>query len=140
MAERAPLLAVRMDAPESLGDQIVQGLRGALARGALRAGDELPPVRQLAADLGLKLNTVARAHRQLEAQGLVRVQRGRVTRVLAREERRAESDRARRDRVTATLGAALVDARLAGLDRRAVEGLVGAEIDRLWPVPDGVGR
>jgi DNA-binding transcriptional regulator YhcF (GntR family) len=37
----------------------------------LPAGTQLPPIRQLAADLGLAVNTVARAYRELEAEGLV---------------------------------------------------------------------
>jgi DNA-binding transcriptional regulator YhcF (GntR family) len=39
--------------------------------GVLTAGTRLPPVRQLAADLGLAANTVARAYRELEQAGLV---------------------------------------------------------------------
>ncbi|WP_163505562.1 GntR family transcriptional regulator [Fodinicola acaciae] len=44
--------------------------------GALPAGTRLPPVRQLATDLGLAANTVARAYRELEQDGVV-VTRGR---------------------------------------------------------------
>lgn len=39
--------------------------------GALPAGTKLPTVRQLAADLGLAVNTVARAYRELEADGVI---------------------------------------------------------------------
>lgn len=41
------------------------------ASGALPAGTKLPTVRQLAADLGLAVNTVARAYRELEADGVI---------------------------------------------------------------------
>jgi DNA-binding transcriptional regulator YhcF (GntR family) len=41
------------------------------AQGSLAAGTRLPPVRRLAADLGLAANTVARAYRELEQAGLV---------------------------------------------------------------------
>jgi DNA-binding transcriptional regulator YhcF (GntR family) len=41
------------------------------AAGTLAAGEKLPPVRTLAADLGLAANTVARAYRELELAGLV---------------------------------------------------------------------
>lgn len=41
------------------------------ATGTLPAGTKLPPVRALAADLGLAANTVARAYRELESAGLV---------------------------------------------------------------------
>lgn len=43
-----------------------------IASGVLLPGDQLPPIRQLAADLGLAVNTVARTYRELEAVGLVR--------------------------------------------------------------------
>ncbi|AGZ42541.1 GntR family transcriptional regulator [Actinoplanes friuliensis] len=47
------------------------------ADGTLAAGTRLPPVRQLATDLGLAANTVARAYRELEQAGLVET-RGRA--------------------------------------------------------------
>ena len=47
------------------------------AAGTLTAGDRLPPVRALAAELGLAANTVARAYRELELAGLVQT-RGRL--------------------------------------------------------------
>ena len=51
------------------------------ADGALAAGAKLPPVRTLAADLGLAANTVARAYRELEQAGLVET-RGRAGTVI----------------------------------------------------------
>jgi len=43
-----------------------------IVAGTLAEGTQLPPIRQLAADLGLAANTVARAYRELEHEGLVR--------------------------------------------------------------------
>ncbi|MFE9688931.1 GntR family transcriptional regulator [Micromonospora sp. NPDC005806] len=61
-------------------------VRGQLARmigdGRLPVGTRLPAVRQLAADLGLAVNTVARAYRELEGTGLVET-RGRHGTVVA---------------------------------------------------------
>lgn len=54
-----------------------------IASGVLAAGDRLPPLRQLAADLGLAVGTVARTYRELEAAGLVASRRGGGTRVQA---------------------------------------------------------
>ncbi|WP_328473992.1 GntR family transcriptional regulator [Actinoplanes sp. NBC_00393] len=51
------------------------------AAGSLAAGTKLPPVRQLAGDLGLAVNTVARAYRELEQAGLVET-RGRAGTVI----------------------------------------------------------
>ncbi|WP_298886253.1 GntR family transcriptional regulator [uncultured Serinicoccus sp.] len=52
---------------EQVVDQVVQGIQD----GALMPGDRLPPVRRLAADLGIATNTVAKAYRQLEEEGHV---------------------------------------------------------------------
>jgi GntR family transcriptional regulator len=63
-------------------EQVRAQLAGHVAAGALRAGDRLPTVRALAADLGLAVGTVARAYRELEAQGIV-VSRRRTGTVVA---------------------------------------------------------
>jgi DNA-binding transcriptional regulator YhcF (GntR family) len=52
-------------------DQLKQAVIAALESGALQAGNKLPTVRALAAEVGLAPNTVARAYRELEALGVV---------------------------------------------------------------------
>ena len=52
-------------------EQLRSGIAGLVANGELAAGTRLATVRQLAADLGLAANTVARAYRELEADGVV---------------------------------------------------------------------
>lgn len=127
------MLTVRLDSPVPLADQIVAGVRDAIARGEVGAGDELPPVRQLAGDLGINLNTVARAYRELEAQGLVRTARGRGTRVTASREVRRETDAEQSERVSDGVRRALTDARLAGLSRAEALALVRRHLATLWP-------
>lgn len=56
--------------------QIIDQVRGALASGALAAGDQLPTVRQLAVDLAINPNTVVRAYRELELGGLLETHQG----------------------------------------------------------------
>lgn len=51
--------------------QIMDQFRGLIERGELRAGDRLPTVRQLAGDLRVAPNTVARAYAELEEEGWV---------------------------------------------------------------------
>jgi DNA-binding transcriptional regulator YhcF (GntR family) len=60
-------------------EQVRSQLAAAVADGTLEAGLRLPTVRQLAADLGLAANTVARAYRELEADGVVATQGRRGT-------------------------------------------------------------
>ena len=59
--------------------QIVRQTREAVARGTLRPGDQLPPVRELALELLINPNTIAAAYREMERAGLVYTQRGRGT-------------------------------------------------------------
>lgn len=73
---------------EQVRRQIAEGA----ASGALAAGHRLPTVRQLAADLGLAVNTVAKAYRALEADGIVRTQGRGGTLVAGRRLDDAEAD------------------------------------------------
>jgi DNA-binding transcriptional regulator YhcF (GntR family) len=52
-------------------EQVRDGLARAVREGVLSAGDRLPTVRRLAAELGLASNTVARAYRELEHAGVI---------------------------------------------------------------------
>ena len=85
MTGRLTLTVVTGD-PTPPYEQLRRQLTGLIRHGALAAGDRLPPVRQLAADLGLAAGTVARAYRELEAAGLVESRRGVGTRVAAAAE------------------------------------------------------
>jgi GntR family transcriptional regulator len=56
--------------------QIVDGIKALIARNELREGVMLPSIRQVAGDLGINLNTVATAYRQLQDEGFVTVRHG----------------------------------------------------------------
>ena len=62
-------------------EQLRRQLADLIGSGVLSPGDRMPPVRQLAADLGLAVGTVARTYRELEQAGYVRSRRGGGTRV-----------------------------------------------------------
>ena len=57
-------------------DQIVRQVKFAVACGALRPGEMVPSVRELARELALNPNTVARAYRELQGEGVLSVLRG----------------------------------------------------------------
>jgi len=57
--------------------QIVQQVKFAIASGTLRSGERLPSVRELATQLRINPNTVARAYRDLEYEDLVQTEKGR---------------------------------------------------------------
>jgi GntR family transcriptional regulator len=56
--------------------QLERALRASIASGRLRPGDQLPTVRQLAVDLRINANTVARVYGELERAGVLETQRG----------------------------------------------------------------
>jgi len=77
-------LALKLDfrSSEPVTGQICEQIRLLILSGQLRPGDQLPTVRQLAADLRVNFNTVARAYRQLDEEGLISTQHGRGTFVI----------------------------------------------------------
>ncbi len=62
--------------------QIIQQVQGLILRQELRPGNQLPTVRQLAEQLSINFNTIARAYRMLDKAGFITTQRGRGTYVL----------------------------------------------------------
>jgi GntR family transcriptional regulator len=62
--------------------QIVERVKHMIATEVLKPGDQLPTVRQLAADLRVNFNTIARAYRMLDEAGVISTQQGRGTYVL----------------------------------------------------------
>lgn len=62
--------------------QIVEQVQAYLANGELKPGDQLPTVRQLASELRVNFNTIARAYRMLDEAGLISTQQGRGTYLL----------------------------------------------------------
>ena len=64
-------LVIDHTAAEAPFEQVKRQITDQVESGVLRPGDKLPTVRQLATDLGLAPNTVARSYRELEALGVV---------------------------------------------------------------------
>jgi GntR family transcriptional regulator len=75
--------------------QIVDQARGAVAAGSLSPGDQLPTVRQLAVDLEINPNTVVRAYRELEYDGLIETHQGTGTFISGRKLHRPADERQR---------------------------------------------
>ncbi len=67
------MVVVDRDSAEPVYGQIARQIRAHIASRQIGPGAMLPPVRRLASDLGVNLNTVARAYRQLEEEGFLRI-------------------------------------------------------------------
>ena len=72
-------LQVNFRSETAIYTQIVEQVQMQVVNGALKPGDQLPTVRQLAAELRVNFNTVARAYRILDDLGLISTQQGRGT-------------------------------------------------------------
>lgn len=87
-----PALVVDTRDPTPPYEQLRRQLAELIGAGVLEVGTRLPPLRQLAADLGLAVGTVARTYRELEIAGLIISRRGGGTRVSAGATRRSAAD------------------------------------------------
>lgn len=77
------VLTLDPDDPTPPYEQLRRQLADLITAGQLGPGDRLPPLRQLAGDLGVAVGTVARTYRELEQEGLLTSRRGGGTRVAA---------------------------------------------------------
>lgn len=126
MAE--PAVEIDLRSPVPPFEQIRARIADLVAAGELPAGTRLPSVRTLAGDLGIAPNTVVRAYRELEADGVVRTARGKGT--VVADAPPAPDDAA----VGAAVERAVALARAAGWDaarlRRAVDDAQRVRSDR----------
>ena len=97
--------------------QIDRGLRAAIAAGRLRQGDQLPTVRELAVELRVNANTVARVYSELERGGVLETRRGVGSFVSATPDQ-ARPKREQQKRLRAFATRVLADASAAGFTRQ----------------------
>src|SRR5471032_1036871 len=93
--------------------QLDRGLRAAIATGRLSVGDQLPTVRQLAVELRVNANTVARVYAQLERAGVLETRRG-VGSFISATPAQARPPREHERRLRAFTTRVLADAETAG--------------------------
>jgi DNA-binding transcriptional regulator YhcF (GntR family) len=115
------VISIDADSPVPPFEQVRSQLAAEIRNRSLPAGTQLPTVRRLADDLGLAVNTVARAYRELEAAGLVET-RGRGGTVVT-----AAGDAAR-ERLLHAAQAYATLARSLGVSAREAVGLVRAAL------------
>lgn len=113
-----------------LYQQLVDEIKTLIARGELAEGTMLPPVRQVASDLGVNLNTVAFAYRRLQNEGLIRVRRGSGAVVISETLPEKPEDRLRLQ-----LRTALTQLVLVGLKQPEIKAMINQELDELIKEP-----
>jgi GntR family transcriptional regulator len=117
-------------------EQIVRQVKFAVAGGALRAGELVPSVRELAQEIAVNPNTVARAYRQLQADRVLETVRGTGLAVMAGAKERCRGERVKL--IRGRLRQVLQEAGRSQLDPAELRELVDAELDRL-PQPESAG-
>ena len=101
--------------------QLIEQVKHAIDIGALRPGDQLPAIRRVAEDLVINPNTVAKAYRELEHEGVIELRQGSGAFV-------SENGRASRVALVKTAQPVLQ----AALERLTAAGLTSGEIRRLF--------
>jgi len=107
-------------------DQIVRQVKFAVADGVVRSGEFVPSVREMARDLAVNPNTVARAYRELQQQEVLSQVRGTGLAVTSSARRRCQGERTRL--IRARLAQVLAEARHSGLSDEEIEQIVASEL------------
>ena len=102
--------------------QLMEQVKHAIATGALRPGEQLPGIRPLAEELVINPNTVAKAYRELQHEGVIELRHGAGAFISARAPAKKEADAVR-------AGQAPVD---SAVERLRARGLSDEEIRRLF--------
>lgn len=107
-------------------DQVVRQVKFAVARGAVKPGNRVPSVRELARELAINPNTVARAYQQLQSDGVLEQVRGLGLEVTVDAVKHCRSERQKL--VQQRLEQALVEARQSGIDGDELRQLVEKQL------------
>ena len=119
-------------------EQISRQVKYAVASGALRAGELVPSVRELATKLAVNPNTVARAYRDLQGDGFLEPIRGEGLRVTKQATERSRKHRTKllHDRVRVVV----VEAKQSGLNKQEFYALVDESWTSEMPKPESPSK
>ena len=112
--------------------QIVEQVQQLVVSGSLKPGDQLPTVRQLASELRVNFNTIARAYRMLDEAGLISTQQGRGTYILDQTDEKL-GDLLKKETLQAQAERFIADLGRQGFSlpeiRAVIDPLLGSEVD-----------
>jgi len=109
--------------------QVVIQIKEQIRKGALKQGDELPSVRELADTLGINMHTVRSAYIKLREQGIINLALGR--RATIAEMKKPENKKITEAEITARLEELTTDALLMGLKSDEIQKILSYQSDRL---------
>jgi len=108
--------------------QIAEQIGLAVASGRLQSGERLPPVRELAGELGVNPGTVARAYRMLEAQGVIETGGRRGSRIKPGSAAGRDAEMLRRMRLRSLASRAAMEGLAQGFSPDELEAALGLEL------------
>jgi GntR family transcriptional regulator len=115
--------------------QIEDSIQALIAAGQLQPGEQLPTIRELAADIRVNLNTVARAYFELDREGVISTQRGRGTFVSGKPDE-AQIAKTRLKLLHSIIDSALEEARRLGYSAEEIKIAFEEEMNK-WFIRNG---
>lgn len=112
--------------------QLVERIKMMVARGQLQPGQQLPTMRQLAADLRINYNTVGRAYTILDQEGVISTQQGRGTFIASRLSEE-QLQQLRLDKLRSLLGHVVQEAAVLGYSPKEIEAIVQEALRAVAP-------
>jgi len=128
------VLRIDPTASEPIVDQLVQGVKQAVASGEFRQGERLPSVRELARELTINPNTVSRAYERLESEGVILRRQG--AGCFVAEQRTKTTSRERKRQLAADMRRLVTDAFHRGSTPDELSEALARELKRLH-YPEG---
>ena len=109
--------------------QVMEQVKHAVATGALRPGEQLPGIRRAAEDLVMNPNTVAKAYRELEHEGVIELRHGAGAFIADRKQARQEANQTAK--ALSVIRQAIGQLDQLGLDEDEIRRLFDGELARL---------
>ena len=123
-------IEIDLNKPVPIFNQIMDGVRLAVATGRIVPGDRIPSIRDLAVELRVNPNTVAKAYQELERSGLVSVKRG-MGYFVSESDNGQVSQRERHALFTNLVDDLLASGIALGLDAEELRRLIEKRLERL---------
>jgi GntR family transcriptional regulator len=110
--------------------QLMEQVKHAIETGAVRPGEQLPGIRPLAEELVMNPNTVAKAYRELEHEGVIELRQGAGAFVSDKAPAKKDADKLRAAQTT--VAAAIEKLRARGVTDEEIRRLVEAELSGIY--------